>query len=64
MRELEIRPLEIVLDGWQVYVNRNGETVAVSSPEKPADVPETATRVYLSVADYEALDLDRLRPAN
>ena len=55
--------MEIVLDGWRVYVDRTGQTVAVSSPEKPADVPVTATRVYVSPADYEALKIDVLRPA-
>lgn len=59
---MEVRPLDIVLDGWKVYVDRTGSTVAVSSPEKPAEVPPTATRVYLSPADYDALKLDVLRP--
>lgn len=61
---MEIRPLEIVLDGWKVYVDRTNSTVAVSSPEKPAEVPPSATRVYVSPAEYEALKLDVLRPAN
>lgn len=55
--------MEIVLDGWKVYVDRAGQTVAVSSPEKPlAGTPERATRVYVSPADYDAMNLDRLRP--
>lgn len=58
---MEIRPMEIVLDGWRVYVDRAGHTVAVSSPEKPAEIPITATRVYVSPADYEALKIDVLR---
>lgn len=60
---MEIRPLELVLDGWKVYVDRNNSTVAVSSPEKPAEVPPTATRVYVSPDDYDTLKLDVLRPA-
>lgn len=59
---MEICPMAIVLDGWRVYVDRAGQTVAVSSPDKPADVPPTATRVYVSPADYDALKLDVLRP--
>ncbi|MFM7010210.1 MAG: hypothetical protein ACKO0Z_12915 [Betaproteobacteria bacterium] len=61
---LEVRPMELVLDGWRVYVDRTGSTVAVSSPDKPAEVPSAATRVYLSPPDYEALKLDVLRPAD
>ena len=61
MIDIEIRPTEIVLDGWAVYVNSANETVAVSSPEKPSDVPPEATRVYVSFADYEAMKLDVLR---
>ena len=60
---MEIRPMEIVLDGWRVYVDRTGNTVAVSSPEKPALVPVTATRVYVSRADYDAMKIDVLNPA-
>lgn len=52
---MEVLPLETVPDGWKVYVDRTGVIVAVSSPEKPADVPLAATRVYLCPANYEAL---------
>lgn len=60
---MEVRPLEIVLDGWRVYVDSTNQTVAVSSPEKSAEVPMTATRVYVSPADYDAMKIDGLRPA-
>jgi hypothetical protein len=60
---MELRPLEIVIDGWRVYVDRDNQTVAVSSPERPAEIPVTATRCYVSPADYEAMKIDVLRPA-